>query len=104
RSLQSYQELQWISVGLLACACNGWVSWRNPNVRLCSCFITIALASFFLQKTGAGVDLNAQFDLVIAVSIGLGLAYIQVPLWPLARRFSPARSQTILLLAIFARL
>jgi len=43
-------------------------------------------------------------NLVIAVSIGLGLAYTQVPLWPLARRFSPARSQTILLLAIFARL
>ena len=104
RSLQSYQELQWISVGLLACACNGWASWRCPNVRLCSCFITIALASFFLQKTGDGVDLNAQFDLVIAISIGLGLAYTQVPLWPLARRFSPARSQTILLLAIFARL
>ena len=103
-SLHSYQDLQWISVGLLACAFNGWASWRHPNVRLCSCFITIALASFFLQKTGDGVDLNAQFDLVIAVSIGLGLAYTQVPLWPLARRFSPARAQTILLLAICARL
>jgi hypothetical protein len=104
RSLHGFQDLQWISVGLLACACNGWVSWRNPNVRLCSCFITVALASFFLQRTGAGVDLNAQFDLVIAVSIGLGLAYTQVPLWPLARRFSPALAQAILLLAICARL
>jgi hypothetical protein len=104
RSLQSYQELQWVSIGLLACACNAWASWHCPSVRLCSCFITIALASFLLQKTGDGVDVNAQFDLVIAVSIGLGLAYTRVPLWPLARGLSPARSQAILLLAILVRL
>jgi hypothetical protein len=62
------------------------------------------LAAFFLERTGAGVWTNAQFDLVIAVAIGLGLAYTQVPLWPLARRFPPAVAQAILLLVVCARL
>jgi hypothetical protein len=62
------------------------------------------LAAFFLQKTGDGVGINAQFDLVIAVAIGLGLAYTQVPLWPLARRSLPGVAQAILLLVVCARL
>ena len=41
---------------------------------------------------------------MIAVAIGLGLAYTQVPLWPLARRFPPAVAQAILLLVVCVRL
>ncbi len=104
RGLRSFGDLQWVSVGLIACICNGWARWRDPNVRFCSGFIAIALASFFLQKTGDGVDLNAQFDLIIAVAMGLGLAYTQISLWPIARRLSPAQAQAILLLTVCARL
>jgi hypothetical protein len=100
----SYQDLQWVSVGLLACVFNGFARWRDQSVRLCSVLIAIALAAFFLQKTGDGVGINAQFDLVIAVAIGLGLAYTQVPLWPLARRSLPGVAQAILLLVVCARL
>jgi hypothetical protein len=103
-TLHSFADLQWVSVGLVACVCNGLARWRDASVRLCSSFIAIALGSFFLQKTGAGVDNNAQFDLVIAVAIGLGLAYTQIFLWPVAHRFSPPQAQAILLLAVCARL
>jgi hypothetical protein len=103
-AIGTFQDLQWVSVGLLACACNSYARWRDPSVRLCSVLIAIAFATFFLQKTGDGVGINAQFDLVIAVAIGLGLAYTQVPLWPLARRFPPAVAQAILLLVVCARL
>ena len=78
--------------------------WCDRSVRLCSSLIAIALSAFFLQRTGEGVVMNAQFDLVIAVAIGLGLAYTQVPLWPLARRLPSALAQAILLLAVCARL
>jgi hypothetical protein len=80
RALHSFADLQWVSVGLIACICNGWARWRDPNVRFCSGFIAIALGSFFLQRSGDGVDLNAQFDLVIAVAMGLGLAYTHISL------------------------
>jgi hypothetical protein len=74
------------------------------NVRLCSWLIGIALGSYFLQKSGAGVDINAQFDLVIAVAMGLGLAFTQVSLWPVARLLRLEQAQAILLLAVCVRL
>ncbi len=104
KAIRSYKDLLYVSVGLVACVCNGWVTWHDRNVRLCTGLIAIALAAFFLQRTGDGVWTSAQFDLVIAVAIGLGLAYTQVPLWPLARRFPPAVAQAILLLVVCARL
>jgi len=41
---------------------------------------------------------------VIAVAIGVGLAYTQIPLWPLTRRVPPAVAQAILLVVLCARL
>ena len=48
--------------------------------------------------------LNAQFDLVIAVAIGLGLAFTQIPLWPVVRHLRWERAQAILMLALCVRL
>ena len=50
------------------------------------------------------MDINAQFDLVIAVAMGLGLAFTQVSLWPIARRLGSEQAQAILLLAVCVRL
>jgi len=102
--LSSLRDLEGVSVGLLACVYNAWARRRDASVQLCSCLIGIALGSNFLQRTGAGVDINAQFDLVIAVAMGLGLAFTQIPLWPLARRLRPDEAQAILLLAVCVRL
>ena len=103
-ALHSFGDLQWVSVGLVACLYNAWARWRDANVQLCSCLIAIALGSNFLQKSGAGVDINAQFDLVIAVAMGLGLAFTQVSLWPVARHLRSDQAQAILLLAVCVRL
>jgi hypothetical protein len=102
--LSALRDLEWVSVGLLACLFNARARWRDASVQLCSCLIAIALGSYFLQKSGAGVDINAQFDLVIAVAIGLGLAFTQISLWPVSRRLRPDQAQAILLLAVCLRL
>jgi hypothetical protein len=104
RALHIFAELEWVSVGLLACLYNTWTRRRDANVQLCSWLIAIALGSYFLQKGGSGVDINPQFDLVIAVAIGLGLAFTQVSLWPMARSLRSEQAQAILLLAVCARL
>jgi hypothetical protein len=103
-ALGIFGKLEWVSVGLVACLYNAWARRRDANVQLCSCLIVIALGSYFLQKSGAGVDINAQFDLVIAVAIGLGLACTHVSLWPVARPLRPDQAQAILLLAVCVRL
>jgi hypothetical protein len=99
-ALGSFGKLEWVAVGLVICLYNAWACWRDANVQLCSCLIAIALGSYFLQKSGDGVDINAQFDLVIAVGMGLGLAFTQVSLWPAARPLRPGQAQAILLLAV----
>jgi dolichyl-phosphate-mannose-protein mannosyltransferase len=104
RTLSIFGELEWVSVGLLACLYNAWARRRDASVQLCSCLIAIALGSYFLQKGGAGVDINAQFDLIIAVAIGLGLAFTQISLWPVARPLRPEQAQAILLFAVCVRL
>jgi hypothetical protein len=105
RSLRVFGELEWISVGLLACLYNAWArARRDDNVWLSSSLIAIALLSYFIQRAGAGVDINAQFDVVIGVAIGLGLAFTQMSLWPVARRLGSEEAQVILLLALCARL
>ncbi len=103
-ALDAFGKLEWLCVGLVICLYNAWARWRDPNVQLCSYLIAIALGSYFLQKSGAGVDINAQFDLVIAVAIGLGLAFTQVSLWPDARLLQPGKAQAILLLVVCVRL
>jgi len=104
RALRIFGELEWVSVGLVACLYNAWACRRDGNVQLCSCLIAIALGSYFLQRGGAGVDMNAQFDLVIAVAMGLGVAFTQVSRWPIARDLRLEQSQAILLLALCVRL
>jgi hypothetical protein len=104
RALRSFQELEWVSVGLVACLYNAWACRRDVNVQLCSCLIAIALGSYFLQKGGAGVDINAQFDLVMAVAMSFGLAFTQVSIWPVARHLRFEQAQAILLLAVCVRL
>src|SRR5205814_5511587 len=101
--LSVLKDLEWVSVGLLACLCNAWARRRDASVQLCSCLIAIALGSYFLQRSGAGVDINAQFDLVIAVAMGLGLAFTQISLWPLTCRLASEQAQAILLLAVSVR-
>ncbi len=103
-ALGSFGKLEWVAVGLVICLYNAWSCWRDANVQLCSCLIAIALGSYFLQKSGDGVDINAQFDLVIAVAMGVGLAFTQVSLWPAARPLRPGQAQAILLLAVCVRL
>jgi Dolichyl-phosphate-mannose-protein mannosyltransferase len=102
--LSSLRDLEWVSVGLLACVYNAWARRRDDSVQLCSCFIGIALASDFLQKTGAGVYINAQFDLIITVAMGFGLAFTQISLWPIARSLRSGQAQAILLLVVCVRL
>ena len=103
-SLRSFGKLEWVSVGLLACLYNAWARRHDASVQLCSWLIGIALGSYFLQKSVDGVAINAQFDLVIGIAIGLGLAFTQISLWPIGRWLGAKQAQAILLLAVCMRL
>lgn len=97
-------HLQWVAVGLLAWGYVGVTRAADPGVRLCNILVGVALPNFFFQKLGDAVSHNAQFDLLWAVSVGVGLMLAQAPLLPLTRRYTPDRLRWVLLLAICLRL
>jgi len=51
-----------------------WVLRRDVRIQFASLLIGISLIAFFLESCGDGVGPNAEFDVVIAASIGFGLA------------------------------
>jgi hypothetical protein len=97
-------DLRWVAVGLVAWPYVGVTRRFHPGVQLCNLMIMLGLLIFFIQKTGAGVDANAQFELVFGVSTGVGLAFAHAPFLPLARRYSPDALRFVFLLAICLRL
>jgi dolichyl-phosphate-mannose-protein mannosyltransferase len=97
-------HLQWTALGLLVWGYLAATRSGDPGVRLCNLLVGFALPIFFFQKMGDGVAHNAQFDLVWAVSIAVGVALAQAPLLPLAQRYSPDRLWCVLLLAVCVRL
>ncbi len=98
--------LKRLDVALIASVCLAFIRPRDPRVRLCSGLVVTGTIVYFLEKTGAGVDVNAVFDLLIAVSIGAGLAFTHAPAPPprLARVLGPQICATVLLLALCLRL
>jgi 4-amino-4-deoxy-L-arabinose transferase-like glycosyltransferase len=102
-ALGAVGHLQWLAVGLAAWF---YVAGKiaDPRVKLCNLFIILGLVNFFFQKLSEGVASNAQFELAIGVSIGVGLVFAHMPNLPLAQRNKPEAIRTLFLLAICLRL
>jgi len=104
RPLRSVGHLQWVAVAVVVWAYVGVVLRRNPRVAFCSVFVLISLASFFIQKAGEGVaSYNAMFDLIVALSIGMGLAFDEAGKLAIAQQASPERVRAFVVLALCAR-
>jgi hypothetical protein len=91
RGLSTIGRLQFILPAMALWAVWAWHErWSSP-ARLTALLIGIALALCLAQKSGAGVDENAQFELIYCTALGIGLAYdglLRDPLrtgWPAAR-------------------
>ncbi len=56
-------------------------------------FAAFSLINYLLQKLGIGVDINAQFELTMAVAIGTGLAFDRAAVIPLASPLSAERKR-----------
>jgi hypothetical protein len=97
-------RLQWIAPALVVFGIWAWHQREGEAVRFSALFVAIAFVFQFLQKLGAGVDDNAQFELVVATAIGLGLAFESIVAIPAARRFGQERSRLAVVLVLILRL
>jgi hypothetical protein len=103
RSLSTIGRLQFILPAMVLWAVWAWPSRREETVRFSALLIGVALVTCLAQKAGAGVDENAQFELIFATAIGIGLAYDGLPRlnW---RRFTPHAVRLIVLGILIVRL
>jgi hypothetical protein len=59
-----------------------WHDRKSEAARFSTTFVAFTFAGFFVQKIGAGTDVNAMFELYVAVAVAIGLAFDRITLVP----------------------
>jgi hypothetical protein len=104
RAINGLGRLQWILPALVL-----WGIWivAEPNsraARFTMLFMAVAFAAYLVQWSGEAILDNAQFDLVIATAIGLGLAFDRAGKTLLGLRHGETAARAIIALVVVARL
>jgi hypothetical protein len=102
RALGGIGRAQWIIPALAIWALWAWSERATFAARFTAVWIGIAFAVFVVQAGGEDILDNAQFDLVIATAVGLGIAFDRIGATDLARRYSVpvARATVVLILVV----
>ncbi len=93
-------HLQWFAIAFLVWASWAWSARTSAAARFTVLHVTIGLATCLLQWSGHGVGRNAEFDLVIALGVGIGVAFERIETSLLAQRIGVARSRDLLLVLL----
>ena len=78
RPLKGIGRLQWVLPALAIWAVWAWHARHTAVARFTALYIGVGLASYLIQWFGQSVLDNAQFDLLVATAVGIGLAYENV--------------------------
>jgi hypothetical protein len=102
RAISGIGRAQWILPAIALWAMWAWSERRTFAARFTALYIGIAFAAFLLQWTGEDILDNAQFDLVIASAIGIGVAFDRAGATAFAKRFGveTARATAVLILVL----
>jgi hypothetical protein len=104
RALDALGRAQWVAPALVIWALWAWSERTIWQARFTALYIGVATAAYLIQWTGEDILDNAQFDLVIAVAIGLGVTFDRVAATPFARRFGVNAARAVIVLVLVARL
>lgn len=97
-------HLQWFAIAFLIWASWAWSARTSAAARFTVLHVAIGLATCLLQWLGHGVGRNAEFDLVIALGIGIGVAFERIETSLLAQRIGVGPSRDLLLVLLVLRL
>ena len=102
RAISGIGRSQWIIPALAIWAIWAWSERKTFAARFTALYVGIAFVAYLAQWTGEDILDNAQFDLVIATAIGLGIAFDRAGATAFARRFGipAARAVVVLILAL----
>jgi len=104
RAINGLGRLQWILPALAL-----WGIWiaaepRTRAARFTMLFVAVSFAVYLLQWAGEAILDNAQFDLVIATAVGLGLAFDRAGATAFGRRHGETAARAVVMLVVVARL
>jgi hypothetical protein len=104
RAINGLGRLQWILPALVM-----WGIWiaAEPNTRAARftmLFVAVGFVVYLLQWTGESILDNAQFDLVIATAVGLGIAFDRAGATAFGRRHGETAARAVVVLVVVARL
>ncbi|WP_404551742.1 hypothetical protein [Bradyrhizobium niftali] len=96
-------HLQWSAL-----AFGIWASWavfdRSRSARFTALHVGVALVASLVQWSGHGVFGNAEFDLLMALAIGIGVTFNRLGASWLARRVGVDACRDALVIALLLRL
>src|ERR1043165_2676254 len=104
RSFTNLGRLQFILPALALWAIWAWSERDSRPAQFTAWLIGAGLIMYMVQKAGSGVDENAQFELIFATAIGIGLAYDRLPNDPLRTGWSANAIRALVLGVLIARL
>jgi hypothetical protein len=104
RAINGLGRLQWILPALVLWGI--WVSAepKSRAARFTMLFVAVAFAAFVIQWSGEAILDNAQFDLVIATAVGLGLAFDRAGKTVLGQRHGETAARAVIALVVAVRL
>lgn len=97
-------HLQWFALAFVIWGSWAWSARTSKAARFTVLHVAIGLATCLLQWFGHGVGRNAEFDLVIALGIGIGVAFERIETSLLAQRIGVGPSRDLLLVLLVLRL
>jgi hypothetical protein len=104
RALGGIGRAQWIIPALAIWAWWAWSERTSVAARFTGLWVGIAFTAFVLQWGGEDILDNAQFDLVIATAVGLGVAFDRIGATGFARRHGVAAARAGIVLILVVRL
>jgi len=104
RAINGLGRLQWILPALVL-----WGIWvaaepKSRAARFTALFVAIAFVAYVIQWSGEAILDNAQFDLVIATALGLGLAFDRVGKTAFGQRHGETAARSVVVLVVAVRL
>ena len=100
--LSQVGHLQWVALAVILWGAWAWCDRGSNAARFTALHAAIGLLACLAQWLGDGVFGNAEFDLTIALGIGIGAAFARVEALPIAPAIgaNPARVGMVILLAL----
>jgi len=97
-------HLQWCALAAMI-----WAAWaicdrQSPAARFTALHIRLGLFACILQWFGHGVSGNAEFDLILALGIGTGVAFTRIESSWLAKRIGSEHCRDLMIAALLIRL